>query len=120
MGHMPNKSEKWVCPGYMYNGEFYPAMLSGSGYVMSRDAASCLYTEALKLPFFHLEDVLVTGFAAEACGIERRHHKGFRHLPVKLQRIKDTDIILHYRGLRGKANLYHSGILNKNRYPLPP
>ena len=32
---------------------------------MSREAAKCLYSEALKLPFFHLEDVFLTGFAAE-------------------------------------------------------
>ncbi len=48
-------TQKWACPKYMYNGKSYPAMLSGSGYVMSRSAASCLYNQALKLPFFHLE-----------------------------------------------------------------
>ena len=48
-------TQKWACPTYMYNGKSYPAMLSGSGYVMSRSAASCLYSQALKLPFFHLE-----------------------------------------------------------------
>ena len=48
-------TEKWACPKYMYNGKRYPTMLSGSGYVMNRAAASCLYKEALQLPFFHLE-----------------------------------------------------------------
>ena len=109
--HQAETRDKWWCPRYMYNGDAYPPMLSGSGYVMSRSAAACLYMEGLKLPFFHLEDVLVTGFAAEACGIERRHHKGFRHLPVKLHKIKATDIMLHYRSLKGKAELYNSRIL---------
>ena len=39
----------------MYNGKHYPPMLSGSGYVMSRSTAACLYSQALQLPFFHLE-----------------------------------------------------------------
>lgn len=102
---------KWICPKYMYNGQGYPPMLSGSGYVMSRSAANCLYSEALKLPFFHLEDVLVTGFAGEACGIQRRHHNGFRHLPVKLHRIKSTDLMLHYLNFKAKATLFKAGIL---------
>ena len=38
----------------MYNGTDYPEILSGSGYVMSRSAAECLYDEGLTLPFFHL------------------------------------------------------------------
>jgi beta-1,3-galactosyltransferase 1 len=112
-------TEKWVCPPYMYNGRHYPSILSGSGYVMSRHAASCLYEEALKLPFFHLEDVLVTGFAAEACGIERRHHEGFRHLPVKLKKIKATDIMLHYRDLKGKMELFMSKVLKPPPAHLP-
>lgn len=96
----------------MFNGTNYPPMLSGSAYVMSRSAVSCLYREALKLPFFHLEDVMVTGFAAEICGIQRRHHEGFRHMGVaKLSKIKATDIMVHYRDLKGKIELHNSKIL---------
>ena len=39
----------------MFNGATYPSMLSGSGYVVSRSAAKCLFQEALKVPYFHLE-----------------------------------------------------------------
>ena len=46
---------KWQVPVYMYNGENYPNILSGSGYVLSRSAAVCLYEEALNTPYFHLE-----------------------------------------------------------------
>ena len=99
----------------MYNGSEYPSMLSGSSYVMSHSAASCLLTEALKLPFFHLEDVLLTGFAAEACAIPRTHHEGFRHLPVKLRQIKATDLMVHYRDIRGKLEIYNSGIFGDNK-----
>ena len=45
----------------MYNGKYYPKYLSGSGYVMTRSVAQCLYDTTLMLPFLHLEDVLITG-----------------------------------------------------------
>ena len=54
-------TKKWVCPEYMYNGKYYPQILSGSGYVMTRSAAECIYNTALMFPYFHLEDVLITG-----------------------------------------------------------
>ena len=54
-------TDKWVCPKYMYDGKYYPQILSGSGYVMTRAVAKCLYKASLMLPYLHLEDVLVTG-----------------------------------------------------------
>ena len=45
----------------MYDGKYYPNILSGSGYVMTRSVAECLYKASLMLPYLHLEDVLVTG-----------------------------------------------------------
>ena len=56
---------------------------------------------------------MVTGFAAEDCGIERRHHEGFRHLHVKLKQIKATDIMLHYQDLKAKTQIYQSGIFEE-------
>ena len=46
---------KWEVPVYIYNGEFYPPIVSGSGYVLSRSAVECIYNEALQLPYIHLE-----------------------------------------------------------------
>ena len=46
---------KWQVPLYMYNGPIYPSMLSGSGYVLSRKSAECMYKEALQIPYFNLE-----------------------------------------------------------------
>ena len=53
----------------------------------------------------------ILGFAAHACGIKRRGHQGFRHLPLQLKKIKETDITLHYKDLKGKMELYKSGRL---------
>ena len=125
---------KWVCPKYMYDGKRYPQILSGSAYVMTRNTAKCLYRAGLQLPFFHLEDVFLTGFSAEACGIgtifsfivfgriinfslskyffpERKHHSGFKHMSTKLKKVKSTDIMVHYRDLKGKLEIYNSGKL---------
>ena len=58
-------------PSYLYNGSHYPVILAGSGYVTTRQAAKCLFNESMNLPFLHLEDVFLTGFAAENCAIPR-------------------------------------------------
>ena len=75
-------TEKWWVPEYLYNGLRYPVKLSGSGYLTTRKAAECLYKESMKLPYFHLEDVFITGFAAENCGVARWHAHGFNPLSV--------------------------------------
>ena len=63
-------TKKWWVPPYMFDGREYPYMASGAGYVMDYDTARCLHREVMKLPFFHLEDVLVTGFGAQACKVK--------------------------------------------------
>ena len=68
---------KWIVPRYMYNGFKYPNYLSGSGYVLSRQSADCIFERAKNVPYFHLEDIFITGFAREACHIQPRHHPGF-------------------------------------------
>lgn len=70
-------------------------------------------TTFLKCLLTSFQDVLVTGFAAEDCGIERRHHEGFRHWNVKLKQIKATDIMLHYQDLKAKTQIYQSGIFEE-------
>ena len=73
-------------------------ILSGSGYVTTRPAAKCLLENALNLPFFHLEDVFLTGFAAENCVISRFHCDGFHPNAVHFTDLKETDILWHYLG----------------------
>ncbi|XP_012546334.2 uncharacterized protein LOC101737726 [Bombyx mori] len=57
-------NNKWYSPRYMYNARVYPKYLSGTGYVMSVDAAAALYRAALNTNYFHLEDIYITGMCA--------------------------------------------------------
>ncbi|XP_075732755.1 uncharacterized protein LOC142775297 [Rhipicephalus microplus] len=41
---------------------------SGTAYVMSPDAVRPMFTEALLIPFLHVEDIFITGFVAEKVG----------------------------------------------------
>lgn len=58
-------------PYYMYEKQFYPNYLSGTGYVMSMDVVKRLYNESLMTPLFHLEDVYLTG---EFCSLRNDIH----------------------------------------------
>ena len=56
----------------------------------------CIYREVLGLPFFHLEDVLLTGFAAQECRLPVLHHKGFRSEHTTVTDISGEHILMHY------------------------
>lgn len=74
---LPDRMKKWAVPRYMYAKPTFPPFLSGSGYLVTSEAARCVLEESRRIPFIHLEDVYVTGICAEACGIVRYHHGGF-------------------------------------------
>ena len=61
-------------------------MLSGPSYILPMSTARCLYDAAMKIPYFHLEDVFTTGFAAEMCGVPRCHMKGFYNFKIDLKK----------------------------------
>ena len=79
-------------PRYLYNGSRYPVILGGSGYVTTRPAAKCLFSESMKLPFFHLEDVFLTGFAAENCAIPR--YGFFKLRPSLLGELPEVVVVI--------------------------
>lgn len=56
-----NVNSKWYSPLYLFDKTSYPQYLSGIGYVMSTEVATKLYNVSLRTPFFHLEDVFLTG-----------------------------------------------------------
>lgn len=45
----------------MYGARVYPRYVSGTGYALSAPAAAALYIAALHTPYFHLEDIYITG-----------------------------------------------------------
>ena len=51
-------------PRYLFNGDWFPTYLSGAGYLLPRAALPCLFAEAMRLPYVHVEDVFLNGFAA--------------------------------------------------------
>ena len=104
---------KWIVPSYMYNKGRYPNYLSGAGYVLSRTAAGCIYESTFNIPFFHLEDIYVTGFAAQACQISHVHNRGFV-LAKKGGFNKETDVLLHYfkPGFMDKVKMKFSDMLS--------
>merc|ERR1711962_428302 len=106
-----NKSKWWV-PRYLYNGSRYPVILGGSGYVTTCPAAKCLFSESMKLPFFHLEDVFLTGFAAENCAIPRFHTDGFHPNAVHFADLKEEDILWHYLNTKSVTHMHRIFMYN--------
>ena len=64
-----DKTSKWFTPENVYRAEYYPDYLSGTAYSMSGSAALKLYRAALKVPFFWMEDVYITGLCARKAKI---------------------------------------------------
>ena len=105
-------TDKWACPSYMFSGGHYPPTLSGAGYAMTLGAARCLYQKLLLLPFFHLEDVFVTGFGAQECsGLPVITTNRFWNVPSTLKHM-DTrnDVLFHYKDSDAKRLIFKACI----------
>lgn len=70
---------KWYTPQYMFRGGKYPNYLSGTGYVFSADLVEPLMNVALSVPYFHLEDVFLTGICAKKLGVRPVDNLGFSY-----------------------------------------
>ncbi|KAH7981153.1 hypothetical protein HPB49_022087 [Dermacentor silvarum] len=68
---------KWYLPLSVYQSDWLPSYIYGSGYVMSREAVRPLFTEALSTPFLYVEDVFLTGIVAQKVGIELTNSRCF-------------------------------------------
>ena len=79
----------------MYSDSYYPSLMAGSGYIMSMDAVQCLYDAAKRIPYLHMEDVFITGFAAEACNVSRTHLDGYQQIDTKNEFNFDVSILKH-------------------------
>ncbi|XP_028967985.1 beta-1,3-galactosyltransferase 1 [Galendromus occidentalis] len=74
---------KWYVPSYVFSEKMYPDYLSGTGYVMSTDIVSDLLRMTESTPFFHMEDIYVTGLLARRLGVRRLNHEGFKYFKRK-------------------------------------
>ena len=87
---------RWQIPDYLFNGKQYPSYLSGgSGYVISRSSAECMFKQALRTPYLPLEDVYVTGFVAQSCKIGVLDNPGFSGIR-KTKFDPEFDIVTHF------------------------
>ena len=78
---------------------YYPPMVSGPAYIMTRSTAKCLHAAAMRIPYLHMEDVFITGMAAQLCGIPRCHIEGFEPMRIyspERQFDFGADYIFHY------------------------
>ena len=60
---------KWEVPDYLLSVSTYPTYVSGSCYIVSSEAVPCLYEASLRVPYFHINDILITGYVADICGM---------------------------------------------------
>jgi hypothetical protein len=82
---------KWITATYLYNQTFYPHHLSGSCYIMTYTGAQCLLRKSMDVLFYHLEDVYLTGFVAEACEIPRVDIPGIKkNLALRFQQSRKS------------------------------
>ncbi|KAG0702378.1 Beta-1,3-galactosyltransferase 1 [Chionoecetes opilio] len=76
-----NQWSKWYTPRHMFREDKYPNYLSGTGYVLSGDLVKPLLDAALTTPYFHLEDVFLTGICAKKIGVRPSDNIGFSYQP---------------------------------------
>ena len=66
---------------------------------MKSHIAKCLYEKGLQIPFINLEDVFITGLAAEKCkpeGVVLRNSPRFHFMGRHLCLVKKYDVLVHH------------------------
>ncbi|XP_052792799.1 uncharacterized protein LOC128226783 [Mya arenaria] len=69
---------KWFVSFRQYNHPYFPAMCSGTGYIMSTDLISKIVNVSNNIPFFHLEDVYIA-ICAKTIGVQPLLLSGFKN-----------------------------------------
>ncbi|GAB6028313.1 hypothetical protein CHUAL_002486 [Chamberlinius hualienensis] len=64
-----SRRSKWYVSVKEYKEHYYPTYCAGWGIIMSADVVYNLYMESFKIPYFWVDDVLVTGLLAQRIGI---------------------------------------------------
>ncbi|MCL4151711.1 UNVERIFIED_CONTAM: hypothetical protein GTU68_048778 [Idotea baltica] len=122
-----NRWSKWYSPSYMFSGK-YPNYVSGTAYVFSGNMAKKLLEAAIQTPYFHLEDVYLTGICAQKLGLKAINCKGFSYLKralnpciykdiisaheVSIKEMKKIWNMLHNQSILEKCQAIYKGVLN--------
>lgn len=88
-------------------------MVNENTIIFIFQAVDCIYKEVLKLPFFHLEDVLINGFGAQNCNITLTDSKQFFAGPPLVFDIASDDIMIHYTDSLTKNILLKVALFDK-------
>ena len=69
----PHRSptSKWYTPYRYYPHRWYPSFCLGSAFILKTSTIQMILSSSKKLPFFHIEDVFISGILAENGGINR-------------------------------------------------
>ncbi|XP_070185165.1 beta-1,3-galactosyltransferase 1-like [Littorina saxatilis] len=70
---------RWAVPQSAFPFPVYPVYMSGTGYVVSKDAAEKIVEASKNVPLIPIEDAYVTGILAQIGQIRRMFCSGFTH-----------------------------------------
>lgn len=70
---------KCFIPGYIYNKDIIPNHFSGGFYILPWGTLQCLFATGLSMSFHPINDMFLTGFAAQACGYFRMDESRIRN-----------------------------------------
>ena len=79
-----NPQSKYFITQEQYEETSYPPFVTGPSYLISRPAFDLLQQAAMNRPFFHLEDVFITGIVAESVDVPRRLAVEFRNNAIPI------------------------------------
>ena len=96
-------THKWEVPAYIYPSSQFPNAVSGSGYVLTTDVIQCVFEAGLTTSFLNLEDVFITGLAAQKCQVQLRNSQWFAYMGKSTKYVKKQDILIH--GLKSDDEL---------------
>lgn len=90
-----DRTSKYFVPGWLVTSRYFPNYVSGTAYVLSGSLIGPLLRAAVSMPFFHLEDVFITGYCASAIAVRPRDHAGFSFVV----RGNFTDLCVFHRSI---------------------
>ena len=68
------------------------------------------------MPYFHVDDVFLTGFSAERCGFPRKAHPHFSPGRKEIDEVVQEQILIHYMEEVHKRGMFEK--LNNNGKPM--